>query len=418
MTQIVMDYLADRRQKWLDKQLNSSMTEDEQLALTTEANIKFSLVQWLPDAARRAKQLPMMTHPSKFTHSSAKASPVVFESGRARADGYVRSGNVSLTNQFDASGNAAAMDVYSLLCLKLSDEHTLLQHLEARSDKAKALLQQMSADAEEQEETCKLLLKIKSNDSEAMTDHLVKQVYFPVQTNYHLLSILTASGIVFEMKSRIDAKRFSDESKAAREARKNGENHAEGFADILNLTVFGYGGSKPQTVSVLNNQNRGRTYLLASTPPTLHHRKTRLPARDFFEQNLRQRDFQDYLKTLFGLMSRDYNNAKIRQAIKTVLHKIVDEVVYRAYCVRAQKAGWSFEEYYRKLPKAQRIWLDAGRVAEREDPEQWLDAITEQLKKWLVSLIESDKTIKLGDAEIQFLIEIIQTVLAQDKEYF
>ena len=108
---------------------------------------------------------------------------------------------------------------------------------------------------------------MKYSDKAARTDYLVKQVYFPTSDGYHLLSVLTPSGLVFELKKRIQELRFSDKNKEARVAKRNQEFHAEGFDEILDLTVFGYGGSKPQTVSVLNSKNRGESYLLPCKPP-------------------------------------------------------------------------------------------------------------------------------------------------------
>jgi CRISPR-associated protein Csy1 len=40
------------------------------------------------------------------------------------------------------------------------------------------------------------------------------------------------------------------------------------------LTAIGYGGTKPQNISVINNQNSGFSYLLPSMPPILTKRKT------------------------------------------------------------------------------------------------------------------------------------------------
>ena len=98
----------------------------------------------------------------------------------------------------------------------------------------------------------------------------MKQVYFPVgEAQYHLLSILTPSGLITRLKQSVDAMRFSEETKQAKESRKKNEHHEVGYSDIFDLTVTGYGGTQPQNVSVLNSQNAGRAYLLPSCPPVL-----------------------------------------------------------------------------------------------------------------------------------------------------
>ena len=414
MTQAVMEYLAERRKNWLEKRLSADTDEAAKLELETEANEKFSLAQWLPDAARRAGHLSMVSHPSKFSHPSAKTSAVIAQAS-LQADGYVRTGNVSYP--LDVFGSAAAIDVYKFLALSLSDGKTVLEHLEQETALAQQLLSQ--APSVPVSELTSQFLTIKASETQVKTDGLVKQVYFPVDGAYHLLSILTPSGMLTEFKERIDAMRFSDASKEAREARKHQLYHAQGFNDILDLTVTVYGGSKPQNISVLNNQNSGRSYLLPCKPPKLDHRATRLPSRDFFKQTLFVRDFDVYFKSLFELMALDINNMHIRAGIRKVLHKIVDEVMYRAFCVREFAGGWSQTEHYQALPKAQQLWLDAALLEKRLEDDEWQEAIAKALRQWLAGEIERRQNhIKLGDAEQLFLQAAIVDVLAADKEYF
>ena len=414
MTQAVMEYLAERRKNWLEKRLSADTDEAAKLELETEANEKFSLAQWLPDAARRAGHLSMVSHPSKFSHPSAKTSAVIAQAS-LQADGYVRTGNVSYP--LDVFGSAAAIDVYKFLALSLSDGKTVLEHLEQETALAQQLLSQ--APSVPVSELTSQFLAIKASETQVKTDGLVKQVYFPVDGVYHLLSILTPSGMLTEFKERIDAMRFSDASKEAREARKHQLYHAQGFNDILDLTVTVYGGSKPQNISVLNNQNSGRSYLLPCKPPKLDHRATRLPSRDFFKQTLFVRDFDVYFKSLFELMALDINNMHIRAGIRKVLHKIVDEVMYRAFCVREFAGGWSQTEHYQALPKAQQLWLDAALLEKRLEDDEWQEAIAKALRQWLAGEIERRQNhIKLGDAEQLYLQATIVEVLAADKEYF
>ena len=414
MTQAVMEYLAERRKNWLDKRLSADMDEAETMALETEANERFSLAQWLPDAARRAGHLSMVSHPSKFSHPSAKTSAVIAQA-TLQADGYVRTGNVHYP--LDVFGSAASIDVYKFLALPLSDGKTVLEHLEQETALAQQLLSQ--APSVPAPELTSQFLAIKASETQVKTDGLVKQVYFPVDGAYHLLSILTPSGMLTELKERIDALRFSDASKEAREARKHQLYHAQGFNDILDLTVTVYGGSKPQNISVLNNQNSGRSYLLPCKPPKLDQRATRLPSRDFFKQTLFVRDFDVYFKSLFELMALDINNMHIRAGIRKVLHKIVDEVMYRAFCVREFAGGWSQTEHYQALPKAQQLWLDAALLEKRLEDDEWQEVIAKALRQWLAGEIEYRQNhIKLGDAEQLFLQAAIVEVLAVDKEYF
>ena len=416
MTQAVMEYLAERRNKWLIKRLSTNMDEAEKIKLETEANELFSLAQWLPKAGKQIRYLSMTSYPSKFSHPSANTSTVI-SSAELQTDGYVRTGNV--VSPIDFISSAAYVDVCGFLALRLSDGKTMLEHLEHATPAAQFLLSHVPTSVVTTAELTQQFLAIKASNTQVKTDGLVKQVYFPVEGGYHLLSILTPSGMLTKLKERIDAMRFSDESKAAREARKHQLYHAEGFNDILDLTMTGYGGSKPLNISFFNYKNHGKFYLLASKPPQLDYRATRLPSRDFFKQTLFRRDFDVYFKSLFELMALDINNIHIRAGIRKVLHKIVDEVMYRAFCVRTHKGGWSTAPHYETLPKAQQLWLDAALLEKRLEDDEWQEAIAKALRQWLAGEIERRQNhIKLGDAEAVFLQAAIVEVLAEDKEYF
>lgn len=207
MNQNIFNFLLERKAAWLKAKLKPSLTDEEQALLQQEANEKFSLANWLPDAARRATQLTMVSHPSKFSHPSAKTSSVIAKSYPAN-DGYLRSGNIDY--ELDVFGNAAAMDVYKFLSLTMDDGKTVLAHLEEDNTAIQSLFTLPTASYESLKQG---LISIKQLDNSSKTDHLVKQVYFPVGDDYHLLSLLTPSGLLTKVKNRIDNIRFSEETK-------------------------------------------------------------------------------------------------------------------------------------------------------------------------------------------------------------
>ena len=146
MTVNVLNFLSDRKEQWLKDKLKKAKDETECLDLIQQANRKFSLEQWLPDAAKRGSQLSMVSHPSKFSHPSAKTSNILV-SAQLKNDGYLRSGNIDY--QLDVFGNAAAMDVYKFLIILLSNGKTILENLEQDDDMVKSLILGLSIDYEE-----------------------------------------------------------------------------------------------------------------------------------------------------------------------------------------------------------------------------------------------------------------------------
>ena len=281
MTESIHTFLNERKELWLKDRVKKAENDVERAELQQQADDRFSLKEWLPDAAKRVSQLSMVSHPSKFSHPSAKTSSVIAQVKSAQ-DGYLRSGNVHYP--LDVFGNAAAMDVYKFLSLNLAEDYTVLTGFEHDHEDLKSLIEKSSLNFTSLKQA---FLVIKNDDTSSKTDHLVKQVYFPIaDTEYHLLSILTPSGLIARLKLAIDQLRFSEATKEAKEKRKKNEHDAIGYADIFDLTVTAYGGTQPQNVSVLNSQNAGRAYLLSSCPPILEKRTVRSPPTDFFAQSL------------------------------------------------------------------------------------------------------------------------------------
>lgn len=415
MNQNISNFFAERKATWLKAKLKPSLIDEEQIQLQQEANDKFALANWLPDAARRAAQLTMVSHPSKFSHPSAKTSSIIAKSYQVN-DGYLRSGNVDY--ELDVFGNAAAMDVYKFLSLTMDDGRTVLTHLEEDSTAIKSLFTLPTATYESLKHG---LTSIKQLDDSSKTDHLVKQVYFPVGDDYHLLSLLTPSGLLTKVKNRIDSIRFSEETKQAKERRKKNEYHATGYDDVFDLTITAFGGTQPQNVSVLNSQNDGRAYLLASIPPTLKQRQIRLPTHDFFRNSLRTKSFKDAFQMLDKLIQADVNNVHVREGIRNSLKHIIDQVLQRAFKVRASEPGWSNAKHYQSLPLAQRIWLDDANLGQRESQINWLEDVVSDFSRWILNVYEylfKDTYIKLSDYELREVRSIVQQAVSSDQEFF
>lgn len=416
MTASIQAFLNERKELWLKDRLKKAINETEVADLQLQADERFSLGEWLPDAAKRVGQLSMVSHPSKFSHPSAKTSSVIAQEKYAN-DGYLRSGNVDYP--LDVFGNAAAMDVFKFLSIDLGNGQTVLDAFEKQDIDLKEFIQHSSLDFDTLRSA---FLVIKETDTSVKTDHLVKQVYFPIEHGgYHLLSLLTPSGLMTKLKQNIDAIRFSDETKQAKERRKKNESDDVGYADIYDLTVTAYGGTQPQNVSVLNSQNAGRAYLLASYPPQLEKRTIRLPKTDFFAQCLYRKNFQDSFSQLHKFMQLDVNNIDIRIAIRNIIQFAIDQVLFQAWKIReSYTAGWSNQDYYLALPKLQRKWLDDFYEAEREQDDDWRDELSREIARWILRSYEkviSDAYI-LGAGELIDVKQRVEKSLQQTKEFF
>lgn len=381
------------------------MTEAEIFAIEQEANDAFLLGNWLPDAARRAGQLSLVSHPGKFSHPSAKISSVIAESKRAE-DGFLRTGNANA--ELDVFGNAAAMDVFKFLSLVLSDGQTILEHLDFNSEKIKSELSEATVPFEELRAG---LLSLKKNHATEMTSERVKQIYFPVLDNYHLLSILTPSGLMFELRNRIQTIRFAEEVKKAKEDKRKNAHNDVGFDDLYGLSMIGYGGTKPQNISVLNSTYGGKAYLLPSVPPILTKQNIRLPKSNFFTNSLRPKNFEKDFSKIHNLFNVDYNNKSIRDGLRRRIQSVIDDVIEQMWVVRSQTKGWSADQKYAQLLSHQKIWLDESRQEERQIDDNWFQKIIVEFARWFIAAYKKvlgKQAILLGDAELSYIKSIIE----------
>lgn len=422
----ITDFFVERKSAWLKKNIKSSMNEVEVREKEMECESVFSLKQWLPNAAGRAGQISISTHPCTFSHPSSRknkngyASSIIANSAQSN-DGFLRSGNVDVPT--DALGNAAALDVYKFLSLVMADGQTLIQHLEQDSELA-VMLFTLPDDKQSYQSLKEGFLAMTAAGSEVVTSSKIKQVFFPVadledyeKTKYHQLSILTASGVVFDLRKRLDSMRFGDEIKLAREKKKKNELHV-GYSEIYNLTTIGYGGTKPQNISVLNNQNGGKAHLFMSVPPQLKKRDVHFPASDFFSQNIHYFQCKSQFYQLHKLYSRDDNNMHIRAERDEYYQSIVDHIIEKMWQVRSV-ATEQYNSTTNQLPSSQKTWL-CGQdefQALRDTSDSWLDDICKQVSAYLFHGYEKvlgKKAIKLSDTEYKYM----QTIVLENKEAF
>lgn len=412
----IQAYFSERKEAWLKKNVKASMEADEVKEQELICDQLFSLNEWLPNAAKRAGQISISTHPCTFSHPSARknkngyVSSVLAEADR-REDGYLKTGNVVADP--DALGNAAALDVYKFLTLVMQDGNKLLVHIQQETDLAKELLTIQTANYQELRNG---FLAMVEGATENITSSKIKQVYFPVKDDYHQLSLLTNSGMVYQLRSRLDKLRFSDEIKELRDKKRKNEFSDCGYCEIYGLTTIGYGGTKPQNISVLNNQNGGKAHLLSSMPPSIEKRHIHFPKTDFFIESLKKFEYAEHFKMLHKLFQADHNNISIREARDRYLQNILDLIIEKMWAVRAV----SQSQYYAdtsNLSSVQLTWLHIDNEQKREQTTQWLDVLIREISVWLSQSYEKvmeKQAIKLGESERLLFADIVE----RNREFF
>jgi len=295
----------------------------------------------------------------------------------------------------------------------MEDGGTLLQHLQKNSELTKQLL----ATAVDAEALKQGFLEMVAANDEAVTSSKIKQVYFPVEEeaeSYHLLSVLSHSGHLFEMRKRLDQMRFSESTKIKRELRKNNQYSEAGYQEVYNLTTIGYGGTKPQNISVLNNQNAGKAHLLLSVPPELSSRHIRLPTRNFFTDVLYPKQLQEIFQAFHRLLSADHNNVNIRKGLDYRIQEYLDYLILKMWQVRI---GFSEQAHSHSeaLPSYQKLWLLPEHEADRQDNLAWLNDVLQETSRHFnasYKRVMGTSALILGDD----LLQRVTRVIEQNKE--
>jgi CRISPR-associated protein Csy1 len=412
LNSVVLEFFEKRKINWIESKITRQMTEEEIKKIKQAGEEKFSLDTWLPDAAKRAGQVKFTTHPCTFSHPSSRknnngyVTSVIAKKSYSK-DGFLRTGNVRTELEIDALGNAAALDVHAFVSLKMEDGKTLLEHIDENSVVAKEVL---SIATESYESLRNGFLAMKHTiEKQQITSSKIKQIYFPINNKeYHLLSILTNSQNIFEMRIRTDKMRFSDENTDLAKKRKENIYSDKGYKEITNLTEIRYGGANPQNISVLNTAFQGRAFLLPSIPPLIQKRNIPFPRRNFFLESIRIYHIKDSLERLDKLMKLDSNlmipKKNFEKARDNCFEEILDQVIFRMNKVREV----SLEQYFEKtslLPQYQKTWLLDIDKEKRETENDWLKELISNMSLWIISGYNNviKKPLMLGSVERNYI---------------
>lgn len=399
------EFINRRKNDWLTRKIKEG--KENELVLKQQANENFSIKNWIENASLRANQLHLVSHVAKLSHPDAKASAFVASCPKLN-DGLIRTGNVNY--EHDVYGNAAALDVYQFLSLPFNEE---INVLEAFEKKVPALVQYVTNLGLDFETIRSHFLEIKNDSSQTRTSPLLKQVYFPIDSeHYHLLSIVNPTGLMQTLNNRI--RNMRKEGQDNREKIKNGTTDSVDFQRLSALTKIGYGGSKPQNISSINNKEHGVFFLLPSLPPELSKKYLRLPTEDFFHEtlNYRQPEFISDFKSLDKCWNTPINNMQNRRSILYYLEHIIDRILLVASYYQALPAGWS--ESLENLPTYQKVWLDCAFENDRGEVE-WREKVAERMAAWIIFSWEKiAQTNKFGDDQFKELRKLVMS----EKEVF
>lgn len=421
----IHSFLSEQLDKKLEpeqKALDKCKAEDDEKRVLIQESIaalkhKYTLDVWMDDAATRmASQLKFGTHISKGIHPDSKGDNVNFNGAAPLPKGVVGSQTLAKLS-LDANGNAAALPLAAFFDTWVSeaDNIKVVDVIEAGSP---ALVEAFASDSEQAQQHVARFKEVLANSADQPTTHeRNKQILWPLDDaikddQYIALVPLYPSAFTSDFFGRVNAVRYSDENKQARDNRKKKSVEQQAYKAVPDIAVARLGGTKPQNISRLTSKQSGRNYLLQSLPPQIGgERSYRLnkEQESLFSRRLNQYAYFG-LKTLFDVVRNEKKTVEQRDTRKHGLEIVLAEVLKAAAQIqRTYPAGWS-QDY--QLSMAEKYWLDPNRgelegeeafLAAR-DASNWQQEIIESFAHWLNTSLRAEfpkRTAEFGDAEFR-----------------
>ena len=405
---------TETQQKQLAKAVESGDSDKaaELQAELSEIKEKYSVATWIPDAANRmAKQLSFGTHISKGIHSSSKGDNINFSKTNSLPKGVI--GHQSLLNpNIDASGNAAALPLYSFLNFNVHENKKIMDYIIENDVHFKNSL---ADNREESERYFQIFRKLLIDEpTKPCTSEYNKQILWAIDQgsdSYICIIPLYPSSLTNQIHAKVQKIKYSDEVKEAKKNRFLVNSKKTPYATLSDIATVTIGGSNPQGVSKHMSSQRGKNYLLPSLPPIITQERTfKLSkfADSIFGAAL-EYNARDAIHYIFKTIKDTRNIVDVREARK----RAIDEVLYQIFAIAedirtTMPAGWSV---HYELNRAQKLWLDPKRAdlegeeafkTEREQDDAWHQTIVHSFARWLNTLMQTEfKAIAhdFGDAE-------------------
>lgn len=369
----------------------------------SELQQQFVPATWLDDAARRVSQIQAVTHSLKPIHPDAKGSSLFRDPGGLPELAEV--GSHSLGTQFDTDvvGNAAALDVYKFLKLRI-DGKSLLDLACARDvDLAQALRTDDTQPPTQATQWLEAFAGLADARGRPSSHTQAKQVYWLTgddphnDQHFHLLAPLYPTSLAHRVYQQLQADRFSDEAKAARAARKAGEHHSRPVREYSNLAIQKLGGTKPQNISQLNSERRGENALLASLPPLWKSSEFKpiLQSTSLFVTfGQRRAVWQQARELRLFLVANPAPTVHTRRQRAEWVDSLIDELIQFTAGMHTLPAGWT-QAHDCQLPLAHRQWLDPdGSEAATDGPGE---QVADDFANWLNNQLRPP--LPVGDPE-------------------
>jgi CRISPR-associated protein Csy1 len=373
---------------FLQKKIATGLEKTEK---TDEIYRKYSTSNWFDEVASNAHDVYLsLTHVIKLTHSSiSDASSITVEYNPAINGSLITARLRDQKRDYSYSG-ATLAPIAEFLSLDCEGEP--LGRLFCRDPS----LFRSFAKNDEQLKKWKEKIQSAFIQDEKSSHTLAKQIFYPVEQGYHLLSPLVSSTMAQLIYERIWQTR--QKNMKARKLRNEKFYFEENDVLFFETATLKVTQSNHQNVSSLNGKRRGGIILLSCKAPQWQT-QTKPPdkIKSIFDKNLGYRAAEPLreLKNLLLAIKKNSlsKNLQRNEIIKDLLSDIAEIVFDSVAKIQNMKnqTGWSQES---KLPLHQQFWLDPHRQDEAFQTERetdWELEILSDFSRWINKQIRDEK---------------------------
>lgn len=340
---------------------------------------------WIRYALLQINYVTPATHVAKLTHSSSGGSSLIDDISEVKAE-YLTTSTLTNLIYDGAYPNASLSKVAKFLLLSL-DGTPLGKLLKAGNSTP---LQNILTD----DELNSLLVEFQTKlNPRPKADSLAKQVYYPVDDDYHLLVVLKPSSLIQAIYDTYFGKEIRKQRDKIYKQKEKGKYSDEVLQSLPNVVTLSTVMSQPQNVSV-NNGSRGGNIRLFNGAPPIWQSQLNPPIRLKSMFNARFLNHYAYdniiqLRKLLltfenaNISFKDPNRLKgVSNWVKAIAHNIIDY----SQTIAILPAGWTNDSQC-NLPIAHQIFLDFDR---RDDEfvtlkrqSDWQGQLVKDFVKWL-----------------------------------
>jgi hypothetical protein len=160
---------------------------------------------YLESVVKSASKNRHATHSAKYIETYSEGNIGVCDNSLADYDcDYLCSANSGWKEMDMITGNAADGSVQGFISIKMDDGRSVMEHLAEDTDEIRS---ELSGLAPEYEQVREAVLGI-VNAEALETNQFIKQVYYPVNDDYHLLSILPSTVLSYEINNRLYQEKY------------------------------------------------------------------------------------------------------------------------------------------------------------------------------------------------------------------